>query len=373
MTALRIMLVVNEFPPQKFAGTAMATRSLAYALAERGHQVHVVVTTTYDNAVDGEEAPGVNVSWLKDRPIRGMGIGWRFFLLLGLARDWKPDVLQGQAVSCGLLSAMAGKLLDVPSICYAQGMDVCSASWVQRKTEIAVACRLADKVVTVTEELANRLAVGTGMPPDAVLNHGFVPRQERDPREVVRSREGCLPHTPVALHVGRMDEFDKDKGQDLLLEAWALVLRKIPQARLWLVGDGSWREQLQLQALHLGIDHAVTFLGFRAPEEVADYMHAADAFVLPSRYEPFGLVLLEAMYHKLPVMASKVGGVPEVVAPDGDVWLFPPEDAAAMAAAIVQGMQERKYPSAGNHAWSMDFAWTRHVKNFEAMYRELVS
>jgi len=372
-TSMRIMLVVNEFPPQKFAGTAMATQGLALALAERGHEVHVVVTTSYDGAVDGFVQPGVHVSWLKDRPFKGVGIPWRLWLVLRTARQWRPGVMQGQAVSCGLLVSLAGKWLGIPTITYAQGMDVFSSTWMQGKSEISWACSCSTKVLAVTRNLALRLAQVAGMQDVGVLGHGFVPRENRVSRENIRSGLDCALQTPVAVHVGRMDENDKDKGQDILLDAWAKVLQTMPDARLWLVGDGSWRAELEEKAAHLNILHAVLFLGFRPPEAVADYMNAADLFVLPSRFEPYGLVLLEAMYHRLPLVAAEVGGVPEVVAPEGDVWLCPAENPDAMASAIVSGLQQSSYPSEANRAWAVQFTWPEHVGRFESMYKAMVS
>lgn len=366
---IRIMLVVNEFPPQKFAGTAMATQGLAEALAARGYEVCVVVTTTHVDAVEGEIKPHLTVKWLRDRPFKGIGIPWRLFLLLRVAREWKPDLLQGQAVSCGLLVSLVGRLLHLPTITYAQGMDVLSATPLQKKTEIAWACHGSTRVLAVTRDLAARLADVIGRRGIEVLGHGFVPRESRLPREAVRRQMECLSDIPVVLHVGRMDEHDKDKGQDILLDAWARVLQSLPDARLWLIGDGSWRSALQQQAVQLGIENGVSFMGFRSPAEVADFMNAADMFVLPSRYEPYGLVLLEAMFHRLPIVATDVGGVPEVVVPEGDVWLCSPENPTEMAMAILGGLQQHRYPSAANHEWALKFAWPQHVERFEAIYR----
>lgn len=366
---MRIMLVVNEFPPQKFAGTAVATRELALMLRKRGHQVHVVVTTDCLNESRDAVAPGLHVSWMADRPFKGIGILWRLWHLWRIAGRWRPDILQGQSVSCGLLAALVGKGLGIPSFVYAQGQDVYQASRLQRCTEVRWACRLASKVGAVSRHLSASLVTATGCEDVCVIPHGFHLLEPGQPRDALRGQRHLSEAQKVVLSVGRLERI---KGQDVLLDAWPRVLKAVPSAELWLVGEGAQRHALEAQADALGITNTVHFMGQKDAACVAECMAAADLFVLPSRSEAFGIVLLEAMAHALPVVASRVGGVPEVLPRHGDATLVEPEDVDGLASAIVRALRQDRYPSAVNREWAMRFEWEHNVVHFEDIYRELV-
>ena len=137
------------------------------------------------------------------------------------------------------------------------------------------------------------------------------------------------------LFVGRLDPV---KGVPLLLDAFAQVLAAHPQAVLTIVGDGGARPAAEAQAARLGLGDAVTFAGFRSQDEVAALLSNADMLVLPSFAEGVPVVLMEAMASRIPVIASRVAGVPELVADGVSGYLIPPGDVATLAARILQLM-----------------------------------
>jgi glycosyltransferase involved in cell wall biosynthesis len=119
----------------------------------------------------------------------------------------------------------------------------------------------------------------------------------------------------------------------------ALLLCDFPAARFVIVGDGPQRDELVALARDLGIADRVIFAGFRT--DVPDLMSAFDLFVLASVFEPFGLVLVEAMALEKPVVASRVNGIPEVVA-DGEAGLLvPPRDPHALAEAAARLLRDQ--------------------------------
>ncbi|MCK4823902.1 glycosyltransferase family 4 protein, partial [bacterium] len=149
------------------------------------------------------------------------------------------------------------------------------------------------------------------------------------------------------------------------------ILVDFPRAQLWLVGEGSKREALERQALVLGVSDSIRCWGRLTPQEVAAIMSVADLFVLPSRSEAFGIVLLEAMAQGLPVIAAKVNGIPEVIPPSGDVYLVTPEDCSALSASIVKGLRHFRRPSEKNRAWAKTFVWDQLVYRFEHFYETM--
>jgi glycosyltransferase involved in cell wall biosynthesis len=133
------------------------------------------------------------------------------------------------------------------------------------------------------------------------------------------------------IFVGRLDPV---KGALLLLEAFALALKDHPEARLTIVGDGPARGAAEDKARALGLSAAVTFAGYRTQAEVAGLLEEADMLVLPSFAEGVPVVLMEAMASRLPVIASRVAGVSELVEDGVSGFTVPPGDAATLADRI---------------------------------------
>ncbi len=135
--------------------------------------------------------------------------------------------------------------------------------------------------------------------------------------------------TPTVISVGALRP---EKGHDVLLRAFSLVRAEVPRARLVLVGEGQLRPSLEAQAAALGVADAVQFLG-GVPDVWAE-LARGDVFAIASRSEAFGIAIAEAMAAGLPVVATDVGAIPELVRPDVTGRLFPPEDHVSLAAHL---------------------------------------
>jgi len=120
----------------------------------------------------------------------------------------------------------------------------------------------------------------------------------------------ALPEEKIVLYVGRLVE---EKGPQILLEAVPLVLARFPSAKFVIVGTGHLLDHLRHRAWELGVAHKVLFTGFIPDEDRDRLLKVADVAVFPSLYEPFGIVALEAMAARCPVVVSEVGGLAEVV------------------------------------------------------------
>ena len=141
--------------------------------------------------------------------------------------------------------------------------------------------------------------------------------------------------------VGVVARLEPEKGHPTLLDAWPAVLEAVPNAHLLIVGEGSQHEPLQLQAAKLGIASSVTFTGRR--DDVPAVTAALDVAVLPSYREAQGLSILEAMALSRPVVASAVGGIPEMIEDGVTGLLVPPHQPAALAAAIIRLLEDHPY------------------------------
>lgn len=146
---------------------------------------------------------------------------------------------------------------------------------------------------------------------------------------------------PGSQIVGVVARLEPEKGHPTLLEAWPTVLRAVPDAYLLIVGEGSRRAALETLARQLRIAHRVVFTGRR--DDVPSVTAALDVAVLPSYREAQGLSILEALALSRPVVASNVGGIPEMITDGVNGLLVPPHDADALAAAIVRLLTDHPF------------------------------
>ena len=172
----------------------------------------------------------------------------------------------------------------------------------------------ADKVIAVSHATRHELGWIYQVPESksVVVYNGVSPHRFEAPIDqgAVKGRYGIAPLDPTVLFCGRLVQ---QKGPDLLLEAIPSVLHYYHNAKFVFAGDGHMRHSLEQRARALGIEHAVRFLGHRGGEEVVDLFNMCDALCVPSRNEPFGIVVLEAWSAGKPVVATMNGGPNEYV------------------------------------------------------------
>ena len=186
----------------------------------------------------------------------------------------------------------------------------------------------------------------------------------------------------VQARVARMDapvittvaNLRQGKGHDVLLEAAGTVLRRFPRARFQLVGDGPMRPALQQQAAALGLGGRVEFLGHR--DDVADLLRTSDAFAFPSLMEAFPNAVMEAMSVGLPVVATNVGGIPELIADRRNGVLVAPGDSAAFAYGVLELLEHPEAALALGRAArdtiAACYSFERMAHAFAALYENLL-
>lgn len=235
---------------------------------------------------------------------------------------------------------------------------------------------MADAVTAVAHAVAESLVEDYGVERERVRvvpNGADVPddEEEREPARRWRERLGAGMLRPLWVCVARLEE---QKGHDVLLDAAAEVRRRGLEFVLALAGEGSKRAELEQRAQALGIADRVRFLGH--VDDAATLLAAANVVVLPSRWEGLPLVVLEAMMRGRPIVASAVGGVPEVLSDGVNGRLVPPGDVQALASALEQF--HRKFDHAqqlGRRARAEArerYAWPSVVAAFETVYDEVL-
>jgi glycogen(starch) synthase len=179
---------------------------------------------------------------------------------------------------------------------------------------------------------------------------------------------------PRLLCLGRIVD---EKGFDLALEAFASLVDRFPEARLVIAGDGPARAGLEYRATLLGLVDTVEFIGWVAPEKVPELINTTSVVVIPSRWrEPFCLVALQAAQMARPVVATRVGGLPEIVVHGQTGLLVERENSSAIAEAIAFLLEHPDVAAQmGRDARSRArdvFSWERFVDSYDALYRRLI-
>lgn len=237
------------------------------------------------------------------------------------------DVVHVHQIGWGLVVAtLLGRLTGVPVVAHPHsgaGATVRAVRASGRSRLLRWALTRVDGAIALGDEMAGQLR-SLGVAPERIHLIGNAVDTERFRPAAERAA------TPSVLYVGRLSP---EKGVDVLLRAWALVLQAHPTAHLRLVGDGPERGALEALAARLGLAEGVSFAGAVRQGLVDEYQRAT-IFVLPSHREGVSIALLEAMACGLPVVATAVGGTPEVVHEGVQGLLVPPGDPAALAGAL---------------------------------------
>jgi glycosyltransferase involved in cell wall biosynthesis len=240
------------------------------------------------------------------------------------------------------------------------------------RLRIAAARRWGDAFVSISDAIHAELR-DSGIAeeriwdiPNGVDTDHFRPAGDQE-RTAIR-RELQLAGAPLAIFAGRLVT---EKGIDKLIDAWPRVLRSLPDAQLLLVGEGAERPALEIRVRQLSLAHRVRFIASQA--DVAPYLRAADAFVLPSYAEGMPIALLEAMACGLPCIATAVGGSTQLIDDGVTGRLVPPGDTSALAGSLIEalsgGVAERGRQARERivATYSLDIVTDRHIELYEGL------
>ena len=191
-----------------------------------------------------------------------------------------------------------------------------------------------DRLIVVSNAIDRKVVEEGRLGAERVLIYNGVDLERYDHQEPCCTLRDEYAMEPDAGIVGVVGRLELEKGHPTLLEAWPMVLERVPGAYLLIVGEGSRQDLLRQIAREQGIERHVIFTGRR--DDIPAVTAALDVAVLPSYREAQGLTILEAMAMSRPVVASNVGGIPEMVQDGVTGLLVPPHDPPALAAAIAR-------------------------------------
>ncbi|NEO43822.1 MAG: glycosyltransferase family 4 protein [Moorea sp. SIO4A3] len=284
----------------------------------------------------------------------------------------RPDLLHVQwPFPHGVMAMPAAKLLGIPMVLSCHGGELL----------------LAKKFGFVASFLRWFLPMAKGITANSSFTQGLINKLYNGPVQVIPygltiEAKPAIPRqegeVPKILFVGRLDE---RKGVRYLLEALPIILAQQP-VRLRIVGKGILEEELKAQCQELGLESVIDFLGFVTKEELAQEYASCDVFVLPSIVdskgdtEGLGIVMIEALAHAKPVVATPVGGIPDVIIPDQTGLLVPEKNPHALAKAVLELLANpERAAELGRNGLSdvqSRFSWERIIKLWQQVFVKAV-
>lgn len=325
MSRTAVLLLVDKIDAQA-AGAERFVAALAVALPADRFAVHVCTT---------REGTGPLVDAFAPAGVAHLDLGrtrrWDLRAMLRLARYLRTqriEVLHAHKYGSNVWGAVVGRLAGVPVIVAHEHTWSYVGQPLRRLIDRRLIARLADAFVAVSDADRGRMISIERVPPDkiVVIPAGYVPRAAA-PAADLRAELGLTPATRL---VGAVAVFRVQKALDVLIDAYALLARD--DVHLVLAGAGACEAALREQVAGLGLARRVHFVGFR--QDVDSVWAALDVAVLSSDYEGLPAAALEAIANGTPLVATRVGGLPELIDHERSGLLVPARDPAALAAAI---------------------------------------
>ncbi|MGW0516396.1 glycosyltransferase family 4 protein [Crossiella sp. NPDC003009] len=393
---MRVLMLSWEYPPVVIGGLGRHVHALAKSLAAQGHEV--VVLCRHPAGTDAVTHPGEDVLGEGVRVLRVAEdpahltfeqdlVAWTLAMGhamirtgLALLRDWRPQVVHAHDWLVAHAAIALAEAADAPLVATIHATEAGRHSgwlshtlnqqvhsvewWLANSSDGLITCSAA-----MRDEAAHLFEVESEL--ITVLHNGIEPRRWRvDQAEVAAARARHAPDgAPLLLFFGRLEW---EKGVQDLLAALPRIRRSHPGARLVVAGKGIHEPHLVEAARKLRIRRAVDFVGHLSDRDLSALLPAADAVILPSRYEPFGIVALEAAAAGAPLVASTAGGLGEVVQHGRTGLSFTPGDLDGLTSAVRAVLDDpaaaKRRARAAKARLSTDFNWDLIAADTTAVY-----
>ena len=388
----RVLILSWEYPPLIEGGLARHVRKLTENLARSGTEVHVLTRGGEESPTDelGERVTihrirepkrptdlGEFVTWVErmnaDMLAAGVELGDRYRFDVVHGHDWlvamagdhlarrfgAPLVITIHATEHGRHQGW----VDKHPQSHIHGVE----RWITNRADRVIACSyyMREQVVDIFGVEEKRVVV---------IPNGIDPEDlhPQDESELERLRaEFAAPDERLVLLIGRLVY---EKGFQLALEAMPRLVREVPGTRFLVAGSGTHEAELRRQATELGLDDHGTFLGWIGDDVLHSLYRIADLCVVPSIYEPFGLVALEAMASGCPCIVADTGGLREVVPHEEAGLRFRPRDPEALGEMVERVLTDselraRLIAEATEHV--LRFDWGDVARSTADVYAEL--
>jgi glycogen(starch) synthase len=390
---MRVLILSWEYPPLIEGGLARHVRKLAVNLVRQGVDVHVLTRGGEESPAEAE-VEGVQVHRVREpRRPRDLSefVAWiehmnADMLAAGveLGDRWDFDVVHGHDWLVAVAGDHLAKRFRCPLVVTIHATEYGRhQGWVDKHPQSHIhgvercMANRAERVITCSAYMREHVADIYGLDerrvtviPNGIDPTDLVPMNDLDE---LRGRFAS-PHEKLVLLVGRLVY---EKGFQIALEALPPLIERVGDVRFLVAGSGTAEQELRDQATALGLDDHGTFLGWIGDDVLHSLYRIADLTVVPSIYEPFGLVALEAMASGCPCLVADTGGLREVVPSDETVGLRfrsrDPQSLGAMAERVLTdgALRDRLVAEAQEHVLTFD--WADVATQAGAVYRDVTA
>ncbi len=395
---LKVLMLTSSYPRNDSDNSSVFLRNLACNLAQQQVEVHVLAP---DHPLVGNTKldSGVKTHWFQYFPKQWQQLAYgsgilpnlrrnkllylqvpfflttMFFSLIFLCKRLRPDIIHAHwIIPQGLIAIMVGKLLNIPVIATAHGGDAFSLNTSLLSRLKALTLKHCHAWTSNTKATAETFGTANNISTPIIIPMGVdIDRFQSGDGAKLLNQE----NRKIILFVGRLVE---KKGVKYLIEAFSkLPLEAQKTSVLWIIGDGDERTALEKQARRLGIKN-IKFWGQVQNKQLPDFYAAASIFVAPSVVdskgdtEGQGVILLEAMASKTPIIATTVGGIPEVISHKETGLLVPPNNSNELSNSILLMLSNKKLiDDCTKNAWSevnKTYSWGAVSQRFSSVLNE---
>jgi len=334
---LKIAIISLLYPPKWVGGTEIATHDIAESFTGRKHEVHII--TSWDSGLlKIQQESGFTIHRIHVPRIRFLELISFWIKIPKEIKSINPDVMLIQSIPTGLGGYLAKKQTGIPYIVWGQGSDVYQY-WLFKKIVSHLVLKNEDMFIALTHHMENTVNK-LGAKHISVIPNGTQINKYTNLSDFPWRKElNIQDNEKVILFVGGLKII---KGLRYLIEAMSEVIKYYPDTKLVLAGSGPELNNLTLQVEKHNLTKNVLFLGGVNHDKIPGVMSAADIFVLPSLSEGFPLVAVEAMASGLPIIATAVGGLPEIVKEGETGFLVPSQDSKQLAQRIIRLIDDNK-------------------------------
>ena len=388
------ILLVNDYG-SPVGGAEVLTFALRDALRQQGHDVRLFSSSAGTSADSRQAEYECYGTLSRFRTLLQTLNPWAYLRLRHVLQDFRPDVVHVRMFLTQLSPLILPLLRHVPALYHVvwyrpicpTGTKLLPAGSSCREPAGLVCYRtdcvpLQDWVVLWFQMwlwrkwryVFKRIVANSRAVQESLITDGIEPVEVIHNGVAVESITRVLSSKPVAVFAGRLV---REKGVGVLLQALAMVIRRLPEARLLIAGDGPERATLVELSEKLGITTNVSFLGHLPKEKMDARFAQAWVQVVPSLWaEPFGLVAIEAMMRGTAVIASSMGGLGEIVEHGKTGFLVPPNDPHALAENLAELLSDRTKAESmgrsGRDVAEARFSLTRQCEQFTTIYQEML-